>query len=583
MLEPHYRWIFPSPVEIAPDVVDEAARLGISRRTAEVLARRGVADGAALRAFFAPPAAALNDPASLPDADLMRERVARARRDGEGILVFGDFDADGLSGLATLTLALRFLGLRVEPYVPSRLEEGHGLSLLAVDVAAELGLSVIVTVDCGSTSGPEIGAAAARGIDVLVTDHHRLPPVLPAAVAVVNPHRVDSRYPDDRLSGSGVAFVVARLLLADEPGGPEFALTLAESAVIGTVSDIAPILGENRAIARLGLERMRTAPRPGIAALLARAGIARGDVDLETVAFSLAPRLNAAGRVGDPLDAARLLLTEDPDEAAALAEGLESTNLVRRELTAVAVDEARRAVGTLPEGPLVMVRGPWPVGVIGLVAARLAEEHGRPAIVGAELGHVVRASCRTSGEFDLAAALESSTDLLLQHGGHAGAAGFEVEATRWDELAARLRGLAVDAGTTVVGPELRLDLALPAGDVDYPLLRELASLEPTGNGNPAPLVGVLGTTVSRVRAAKGGHTQLTLRRERDVVDAIAFDRADLTDTVAEGDRIDVVATLASRTFGGFESLQLEILDVATSGSHDEAAEILGLALAGAAR
>jgi single-stranded-DNA-specific exonuclease len=583
MLEPHFRWIFPSPVEIGPDVADEAARFGISRRTAGLLARRGVADAAALGAFFGPPQAALNDPTSLPDADRLRERVARARRDGEGILVFGDFDADGLSGLATMTLALRYLGFRVEPYVPSRLEEGHGLSVRAVDVAAELGLDVIVTVDCGSTSGPEIDAAAARGIDVLVTDHHRLPPVLPAAVAIVNPHRTDSRYPDHRLSGSGVAFTVARLLLADEPGGPEFALSLAESAVIGTVSDIAPILGENRAIARLGLERMRTAPRAGIAALLARAGIARTDVDLETVAFSLAPRLNAAGRVGDPLDAARLLLTEDDGEAAALAEGLESTNLVRRELTATAVEEARRAVATLPAGPVVMVRGPWPVGVIGLVAARLSEEHGRPAIVGAQLGHVVRASCRTSGSFDLAAALESSSDLLLQHGGHAGAAGFEVEGTHWDDLAARLRVLAVDAGMTVVEPELRLDLALPAGDVDYPLLRELAALEPTGTGNPAPLVGVLGTTVSRVRAAKGGHTQLTLRRERDVVDAIAFDRSDLADTVAEGDRIDVVATLASRTFGGFESLQLEILDVATSGSHDEAAEILGLALAGAAR
>ena len=584
MLEPHYRWVFPVPVEVGPDQAAEADRLGISERTTAVLAARGVADGRALRAFFAEPVDGLNDPADLPDAEALRSRIGRARRDHETVLVFGDFDADGLSGLATLTIALRALGLTVEPYVPSRLEEGHGLSHRAVELAAERGIGLIVTVDCGSTSVEEIATAAARGIDVVVTDHHRLPPVLPPAIAIVNPHRADSRYPDDRLSGAGVAFAVARLLLAGEPGGDELALSLAETAVIGTVSDIAPIVGENRAIARLGLERIRTGARPGIAALLARAGVVPASVDLETVAFSIAPRLNAAGRVGDPLDAARLLLTEDPEEAATLAERLESTNLARRELTATAVEEAARAADAAdPARPIVMVRGPWPVGVIGLVAARLSEERRRPAIVGADLDGVIRASCRSDGELDLAAALEACGDLLVQHGGHAGAAGFEVETDRWEALRLRLEALAGGTAPADVGPELHLDLALPAGEVDYPLLRELARLEPTGTGNPEPLVGVLGVTVTRVRAANGGHTQLTLRRDRDVVDAIAFDRADLAESIAEGDRIDVVATLASRTFGGFESLQLEVRDAAACGSHPEAADILGLVAVGTDR
>ena len=208
-------------------------------------------------------------------------------------------------------LAFRRLGLDTVPYVPSRLEEGHGLSTAAVETAAREGIALIVTVDTGSTSVAEIADAAARGIDVIITDHHHLPDVLPAAVAIVNPQRADAAYPDRRLSGSGVAFTVARLLLGELAGAEAEARELADLATIGTVSDVVPVLGENRSIAQLGLERMRTAPRPGIAALLAKAGVAPATVDLETVGFVLAPRLNAAGRVGEALDAARLLLAAD--------------------------------------------------------------------------------------------------------------------------------------------------------------------------------------------------------------------------------------------------------------------------------
>ena len=250
------------------------------------------------------------------------------------------------------------------------------------------GATVIVTVDTGSSSVVEVALAQERGIDVLVTDHHRVPPDPPAAVALVNPHRADAVYPDRNLSGAGVAFKVAQLLLAGEPGGPARALAMADLATIGTVSDVAPVVGENRPIARLGLERLRTDPRPGIAALLQRAGQAPGSVDLETVGFTIAPRLNAAGRVGEAMDAARLLLADDASEANELAERLEAANLTRRDITRQAVAEAREAVGS--DAAATVVRGPWPVGIIGLVAGRLAEESGRPAVVGADLGEVVR-------------------------------------------------------------------------------------------------------------------------------------------------------------------------------------------------
>jgi single-stranded-DNA-specific exonuclease len=383
--------------------------------------------------------------------------------------------------------------------------------------------------------------------------------------------RQDSAYPHRRLAGSGVALKLAQALLADLSGGPGAALDLADLATIGTVADVSPVLGENRAIARLGLERMRRAPRIGIAALLAQAGIADpATTTLETVAFVLAPRLNAAGRIGDPADAAALLLTDDAAEAASLAERLDVTNQERRQMTRDVVAEAETAIeAALASGdPAIVVHGPWPVGIVGLVASRLVDRTGRPAVVGAETGDSIRGSCRSGPGFDLADALQRCADLFTRFGGHAGAAGFDIPQDHWPAFRERFLVLAAATMPSDLRPELRLDLALPATEVDYALLREVALLAPTGPGNPDPLVGVFGLTVTRIRAASGGHTQLTLKRRIDVLDAIAFDRADLADTIHEGDRVDVVARVMSRSFGGFESLQLEIRDVATAGWHD---------------
>lgn len=608
MIEARYRWVFPDPVRLAPEFRAAARGHGLGTFATAVLARRGIADIEGLAGFLGPAIAGLHDPRLLPDADRLVARIALARERAERVMVFGDFDADGLTGLAQLVIALRRLGLDVIPYVPSRLDEGHGLSMASVVAAAEGGRSLIVTVDTGSTSVTEVAAAAERGIDVLITDHHHLPDVLPAAMAIVNPHRADSAYPDAGLSGSGVAFTVARLLLGELLGSEREALELADLATIGTVSDVVPILSENRAIARLGLELMRTTPRPGIAALLARAGVVPASVDLETVGFVLAPRLNAAGRVGEALDAARLLLAGTPDEAAALAAALETANSTRRDLMRTAIIEARTAiglpepgppsgqqvlldgpaplppeivVGSAPDAPALIVHGPWPVGIVGLVASRLADESGRPAIIGTRIGEVIRASCRGDGRLNLAAALDVCDDLLIRHGGHAAAAGFELPVDRWDAFVARFLVLAAVAAPEDARRPLPVDLALPASYVDYGLFRDLARLAPCGTGNPEPLVAVLGLTVQRVRVANGGHTQLVLRRERDVLDGIAFGRADLALTLAEGDRVDVVARVASRTFGGLETLQLEVRDVAQSGSHPRAAAVLARAAGGA--
>ena len=600
MITARHRWVFPDPIRLDPEFRAAARDMGLGTFAAAVLARRGVDDVAGLASFLGPAEAALHDPHLLPDADLLVERIRTAQAKRERVMVFGDFDADGLTGLAQLVLALRHLRLDVTPYVPSRLDEGHGLSMASVETAAAAGVALIVTVDTGSTSVAEVAAARERGIDVVITDHHHLPDVLPAAVALVNPHRADSAYPDPSLSGSGVAFTVARLLLGELAGDEAEALKLADLATIGTVSDVVPILGENRAIARLGIERMRTDPRPGIAALLARGGVRPGTADLETVGFVLAPRLNAAGRVGEALDAANLLLAGTPEQAEVLATSLESNNTTRRDLMRAAIAEARSGLGLPdmaqapgqqvlpgaetatsevlvaggPDAPALLVRGPWSVGIIGLVAGRLADETGKPAVIGTVLGDVVRASCRGDGRVNLAHALDACDDLLIRHGGHAAAAGFELPLASWDAFAERFLAIAESSRPEDDRPPLAVDLALPSGYVDYGLYRDLARLAPCGPGNTIPLVAVLGLTVARVRAANGGHTQLVLRRDRDVLDGIAFGRADLAAGLSEGDRVDVVARLTSRAFGGLETLQLEVRDVAPSGSHPRAAAVL---------
>lgn len=607
-----FRWRVAGSPPVNDACRDAAAERGVSPRLLSILAARGVTTADELTRFLAPAEDGLHDPRQLPDAGAALRRVAEARARGERVLVYGDFDADGLTGLSILVLALRSLGMDVAPYVPERLGDGHGLSLRAIDRATAEGRTLILTADCGTSSAAEIDLARGRDIDVLVTDHHHAATWPESAVAVVNPVREDSVYPERGLTGAGVAWKFAHLLIAElgDTGGPaaggtaggtaggrlglpELVRELADLALIGTVADVAPILGENRSIARLGLEQLRSGARPGLAALLERAGVARERLDLDDIGFAIAPRLNAAGRVGEAARAARLLLATDRTEADELAAEIETANLDRREMTRRALAEARHELGLGPAPEVatleaagdgivqatapadlpaaLLIRGEWPVGIVGLVAGRLAEDLGRPAVVATTLDAeegTLRASCRSGGGMNLAEALIECGDLLIRHGGHRAAAGFDIAAQRWPEFCARFLEMAarkaLPPGASV--PELTVDLVVPADSVDYALVREIGLLAPTGVGNPTPSLAVTGLTVLRVRSANGGHTQLVLRRSRDVLDAVAFRRPDLAAMLHEGDRIDVVARASSRQFGGFESMQLEVVDVAAEGA-----------------
>jgi len=563
-LTPHYHWVLPEAQPLSEETIEDAKRRGLSARALRVLSRRGPVDQAELASRFDAPEEGLHDPELLPDAAVVRERIAAAAGAAESVLVLGDFDADGLTGLAILTESLRMLDLVVEPYVPDRTGEGHGLSLDAVERARNAGHKLIITADTGSTSVREVAAAREGGIDVIVTDHHVLGDQRPDALALVNPQRPDSVYPDSRLSGAGVAFKVAQLLLGTTPGGASRALELADLAAIGSIADLVPIAGENRSIVRLGLRQLSAAARPGLAALMAKARVGRDNVSMDDISFGLAPRINAMGRIGDPSVAAELLLAPDAATAERLAEELDAANKRRRELTATAMSEAKEALAGQPDAPFIVLVGDWPVGIVGLVAGRLAEEHGRPTLVLSSSVVPWRGSARSAGGVDLAAAFASCSDLFERFGGHPAAAGCHIEEARVDELRSRLDTFVGDRPAADERPSLPIDLVQSAVAADYVLLRELAPLE--GAGDAPPLVGIAGLAVVRTRVANGGHTQLTLRRGREVVDGICFGRTDLAEQLMEGLEIDVVARLASRTFAGLETLQLEVRDVAPSGS-----------------
>ncbi len=563
-LTPHYHWVLPEAQPLSEETIEDAKRRGLSARALRVLSRRGPVDRTELASRFDAPEEGLHDPELLPDAAVVRERIAAAGGAGESVLVLGDFDADGLTGLAILTESLRMLGLVVEPYVPDRTGEGHGLSLDAVERARNAGHKLIITADTGSTSVSEVAAAREAGIDVIVTDHHVLGEQRPDALALVNPQRPDSAYPDSRLSGAGVAFKVAQLLLGTTPGGASRALELADLAAIGSIADVVPIAGENRSIVRLGLRQLGGAARPGLAALMAKARVDPDNVSMDDISFGLAPRINAMGRIGDPSVAAELLLAPDAATAERLAEELDAANRRRRELTATAMSEAQEALAGQPDAPFIVLVGDWPVGIVGLVAGRLAEERGRPTLVLSSSVVPWRGSARSAGGVDLAAAFASCSDLFERFGGHPAAAGCHIEEARVDELRSRLDAFVRDRPPADERPSLSIDLIQSAVAADYVLLRELAPLE--GAGDAPPLVGIAGLAVVRTRVANGGHTQLTLRRGREVVDGICFGRTDLAEQLMEGLEIDVVARLASRTFAGLETLQLEVRDVAPSGS-----------------
>jgi single-stranded-DNA-specific exonuclease len=560
VIGPRLEWHLPAPL------LDPPAFAGFGRPISTLLARRGFRDDAQLAAFLNAGSEAMHDTSLMADADIALARLERALDHGERIAIWGDYDADGMTAVVVWSIALRVLGAEAIRHVPSRLAEGYGLSRGGLGRLAAAGVTLVVTCDCGIVNVAEIAHARALGLDVIVTDHHLPAEKLPRAVAVVDPHRPDCAYPDPDLTGAGLAYKLASALLQRRGSA---ATDLAAVAAIGTIADLAPMTGESRAIVRLGLAELATTRRAGLRALLARACESPEQVTARDLAFNVAPRINAAGRIAEAELAITLLLEEDAAAAERLADQLEEVHRQRRELTTASVAEARdMVVGLEGAGPMALFGEAWLPGIVGLIAGRLADALERPVAVAAPVGDELRGSVRGPVDFHAAAALEACAPLLTKRGGHAAAGGFSVARDRWPAFAAAFQALPrpFPPSSAEVAPAGRItvDLVLPAAHLGWELADQVQRLAPFGPGHVEPILAVTGLRVGDARrvGSDGRHLSLRMLRGTETFDAIGFGTPDDRPLPEEGSLLDVVGTLERDTFQGQPRLRLRIVDYA---------------------
>lgn len=534
----------------------------------QILHNRGLSDPDEAAAFLsddAPPV----DPFRLKGMGDAVMRLRRAILGEEQVAVYGDYDVDGVTATALLTLALRELGADATPYIPDRFEEGYGLNAGALDKLAAQGVKLVVTVDCGVRAVPEVSHGAGLGLDLIVTDHHEPEGErLPAAWAIINPKQPGCTYPDQHLAGVGLAFRLAQALswhmARDGQRLAYDADQLLDLVALGTVADLAPLVGENRHMVRRGLELINARTRPGIAALSDVAGQTPGQIDAGSIGYSLGPRLNAAGRVEHAQAAYQLLVSESVEQAAQFAYQLNEQNRERQRQTAEMVEKAvAQALAADRDAPILFAAGEdFSSGVIGLAASRLAETHYRPAVVMSISDGLARGSARSIPQFHITQALDQCKELLVKHGGHAAAAGFTVELERVDELKARLTAIAVaQRAEDDWSPVLQADALVRLSTLTPEMYAQLARLEPFGMRNSKPVFVSREVRVRGARALKDGqHLKLTLMDENGRFwDAIAFRMGDRLSHVT--DTLDIAYTLELNTWNGESRLQLNIKDM----------------------
>ncbi|MEK7793907.1 MAG: single-stranded-DNA-specific exonuclease RecJ [Candidatus Hydrogenedentota bacterium] len=538
-----------------------ASELRVPRIVASLLHTRGMSSPANARAFLQSLDIPLTDPLTMAGMSDAVERIAKSRRQNEHVRVVGDYDVDGISGAALMVRALKRTGVETVSYtIPHRLADGYGLNVAIVERAAEEGVDLIVTVDNGTKSIEAVDRANALGIDVIVTDHHTIDGELPRAAAIVNPRLDGPDHPCAAISGAGVALKVGAAL-----SGEHHDIGL---AAMGTVSDIVTLLGENRAIVARGIRELSSAAHPGITVLAQRAGIDIADLRAEHIAFQLGPRINAAGRIGDPTVALRLLLAESEGGCALMAEQLHAANEQRRRIESVITERAEVEAGRAVEaGHSIIVIGSrdWHQGVLGIVASKLVDRYHRPVVLVAfgEDG-LGKGSGRSPSDFNLVEAIGNGQDLLVRFGGHRAAAGLTITEENFGPFRERMAAHAKGYDPSANGnSRVAVDAIASFSEIDPQLLHGIDRLEPFGHGNPAPVLCTFGVEIvpESVRELRGGHASFSARHDGRQVKVIAFGFGDKIPLRALAGPADIAYTPKLNTWRGDTSIQLQLKDV----------------------
>ncbi len=552
-------WTIP---KLPPDEVSKSLR-SFNRIEQQILFNRGYLTEASANEFLYPGAFVEADPYLIKEMNEAISRINVALEEGQEITIYGDYDADGVTATALLAEALREVGASISVYFPDRFTEGYGLNRQAVERIAASDAKLLITVDCGVRAIEEVAHAIKLGLDVIITDHHIQGEVLPEALALLNPHRADTKYPYEGLAGVGVAYKLAQAIFREKGLASSKETALLDFVAIGTVADMVPLTGENRALVKMGLDVLNSSPRIGLKSLIDVSGYREGAIDSTSIGFGLGPRLNAAGRIQSALTAYKLLVANKQPIASDIAKELDQLNNKRKQLT---LDVFERAIETFNRSdiePILLVADPdFHEGVVGLAASRICDEYYRPAIVGKVGESHTRASARSIPGFHITAALEKCSDLLDRFGGHEAAAGFSIRNENIQALQKRLADIAEqELSDDELIPSMAIDSKAEFDELGEGIMKFIDLLQPCGQGNNWPIFCTEQVQVrdSRLVGADKSHLKMTLRKSSMSFDAIAFRMGDIIRRLPEF--IDIAYRLERNSYLGYESLQLNIVDI----------------------
>lgn len=564
-----FRWVYASPKR-EESVQTLMQELGVPHTIARLLALRGVEDYDSAKQFFRPQLEQLHNPFLMKDMDKAATRLSNAIRNHERVLVYGDYDVDGTTALALVHTFLKDFGVPVEYYIPHRYKEGYGINEEGIDYAAEQQCTLLVSVDCGITAINETEYAREKGIDLVICDHHTVGEQIPNAVAVLDPKRPDCAYPFDGLSGAGVAFKLVQAVLSQLGLPMSVAHKFLDLVCISTASDIVPIIDENRIIMHEGLKILNENPRPGLKALIEQVKLTPGKITTSSIVFSLGPRINAAGRMGDACKAIELLVSEQQDESQQCARQLESINVKRKDIDTQTMTEAMQMIEdcyNLEENyALVLYNPDWHLGVIGIVASRLVDMFHRPAVMLTKVQGVVKGSARSVKGLNIYDAFSQCNELLEQFGGHEFAAGLTLTEENVNALRKQLNRITKEEMTRKdLDPELQVDGELKLSQIDLKFWKLLSQFEPFGPLNTRPTFVTKGINiVGRPSIVGKGHLKMRVKhKDSPVFDVIGFNMHQYLPRLISNDQeqIEMAFAIEENFWNGRHSLQLRLKDI----------------------
>lgn len=556
------KWEFYSSDEAK--IKEISAQFNISELLATVLVNRNITKEDEINLFLNPTRKDFHDPYLMPDMKPAVDRIIKAIDSQEKTMIYGDYDVDGITSITVLSKFLKERGLNVDSYIPNRLDEGYGLNKNAIKQIADDGYKLIITVDCGISGTEEVDYAYSLGMEVIVTDHHEPLEILPKALAVIDCKRKDNKYPFNSLAGVGVAFKLIQAIGQRLELPEKEYLKYLDIVCIGTISDIVPLVNENRVIAKLGLKLVENTKSPGVRALLNAA--AYKDVNSNTVSFGIAPRINACGRMGHERDALDLFLTENLVEASTITEKLNEYNKKRQDIEKRIFEEAISKIETehLDKNNVIVLGSEnWHHGVIGIVSSKITELYFKPSIlVCFEDDDIGKGSGRSIPGFDLHKALCSASKYLEKYGGHEMAVGLSLKKENFENFRNLLEKIAEEEHTEEIIPVIKIDKEINLKDIKIENVKNLSLLEPFGEANKTPIFIYKNLKIDSIRAlSEGKHLKLTLKDDNTIINAIGFNMGKYSEEYLIGDRIDVIGVLEINTFNGIESVQINMRDI----------------------